>query len=308
MTFNEVEQARQKYAKKLLLMIVSLGVIFLVVVSLVFFLPLMIISASGKELRVDDLGGAGVIVLMAAMFAIPVGAWVLGFKRSNSRRIYEKYYKAYFVKTSLRNILDNVKYDHEQGIDSQVLRDTRMIRMGNVYNSDDWTMAEYKGLDFVQADVEIGDSDTDGSRTLFKGRWMIFGFPKKFNFRLKVIEKWFPSDLRYGNMRRVEVESQDFNDLFKIYAEDDFEAFYLLDPALLEGITRLGKNYKGKIMLCFVENKLHVALHDRKDAFEPPRNVFKPLDEQAEMEKVAGEIKVVTDFVDGLRLDKKLFQ
>ena len=59
-------------------------------------------------------------------------------------------------------------------------------------------------------------------------------------------------------------------------------------------------------MLCFVDNKLHVGLHDNKDAFEPP-SPLKKLDEKKETEKIYNELKTITDFVDFLKLDKKIF-
>ena len=59
-------------------------------------------------------------------------------------------------------------------------------------------------------------------------------------------------------------------------------------------------------MLCFIDNKLHVALYDNKDMFEPP-NPLKTLDEQAEFSKIYQDIRAVTDYVDFLKLDRKLF-
>ena len=93
---------------------------------------------------------------------------------------------------------------------------------------------------------------------------------------------------------------------FKTYAEDGFEAFYLLDPAFINNILTLSEQYKGKILLGFLDNKLLVGLKDNKDSFEPPR-VFKTLDEQTEFAKVAQDIHLITNFVDTLKLNHKLF-
>ena len=60
-------------------------------------------------------------------------------------------------------------------------------------------------------------------------------------------------------------------------------------------------------MLCFIDNKLHVAINDNKDAFEPPRP-FKPINEQAENEKIYQDIKTITDYIEFLKLDRKLFK
>jgi hypothetical protein len=141
---------------------------------------------------------------------------------------------------------------------------------------------------------------------------MVFEFPKKFAYRIEVVQKGFPAKKvpKTGrNGRKFEkqnIESSTFHKKFKIYAEDGFETFYVLDPALIDHIETLSNNYKGKLLLCFVDNKLHVGLHDNKDAFEPP-SPLKKINEQEESEKINRELKTITDFVDFLKLDKKIF-
>jgi len=48
-------------------------------------------------------------------------------------------------------------------------------------------------------------------------------------------------------------------------------------------------------------------LKDGKDAFEPP-SIFKPIDENAESKKVENDIRLITDFVDQLKLNRKAFK
>ena len=163
--------------------------------------------------------------------------------------------------------------------------------------------------------IQEEHTDSDGDTyyvTIFKGRWMIFEFPKKFAYRIEVAQKGFPANKvpRNGtNGRKFEkqsIESPTFHKKFKIYADDGFETFYVLDPALIDRIEKLSENINGKLLLCFIDNKLHVGLHNNKDAFEPP-SPLKKLDATKENEKITGDLKTITDFVDYLKLDKNIF-
>ena len=139
-------------------------------------------------------------------------------------------------------------------------------------------------------------------------------FPKKFTFKLELVGRRFHAyripgkdEKTHRKMSTISTESSEFNDAFKIYAEDGFEAFYLLDPKMISRILDISTHYKNKTLFCFVDNKLYILLDNGKDSFEPPKP-SKPIDEQAELAKVSAEIKVITDFVDQLSLDRKLFK
>ena len=135
---------------------------------------------------------------------------------------------------------------------------------------------------------------------------MVFQFPKKFNFKLELIGKKFHAyrvpgkDHETGRkMTKISTESSDFNRNFRIYGQDGFESFYLLDPAMIAKIEAIAERYGYRLLLGFLDNTLLVALNDGKDSFEPPR-ASKPLDEAAEMTKISTDIKVITDFIDVL--------
>ena len=98
-------------------------------------------------------------------------------------------------------------------------------------------------------------------------------------------------------MSKVRTESSEFNHTFKIYGDDGVEAFYLLDPAMIAKIQAVTKQYKGKVLLGFYDNKFMIAIKSKSDPFDPPRS-YKPIDESSEIQRIAKDIKVITDFVD----------
>ncbi|MBR3180106.1 DUF3137 domain-containing protein [Candidatus Saccharibacteria bacterium] len=301
MDYQTVKSAHEAYRKKST-RVYTIGIIITVLLTLVGI-------GSGSFFF-------GFFLLFLAYGSTAVFAAVY---TKNEHKAYRQAYKAYFVEKNLRKIFTINHYDHSAGLNRALLQSTNMVNTGDRYSSNDYTAGLYKDVGFIQADVhiEVEHEDSEGNSsyvTIFKGRWMVFEFPKKFNFRIEVIEKGFRAARIPGKnaktgrkFERLKLESPEFNKLFKLYSEDGFETFYLMDPSFIHNITKLGQSYKGKLLLCFIDNKLHVGLHDNKDSFEPPK-FHQKLDEATENAKVTEDIKLITTFIDELKLDRKIFQ
>lgn len=309
MKFEDVENARVRYKDKITKTSLITVCILVALVLIAFF------AITGANFSIVTILPA---LFMSAIFVFAITAIVVAIATRKEAAEYKKTYKAYFVEQNLAKTFTNLQYQHEAGLDKQVLAATQMINTGDRYSSNDLTMGKYKNVNFTQADVHIEEeyTDSDGDThytTIFRGRFMIFEFPKKFNFKLEVVSKFFGVGKVPGRnpqtgrkFEKFEVESIDFNKKFKIYAEDGFETFYLLDPSFILKIEKVSAEYDKKMIFCFVDNKLYVGINEGKDSFEPPRP-SKPIDEQLEIEKVSHDIKVITDFVDELSLDRKIF-
>lgn len=229
---------------------------------------------------------------------------------------YKKAYKSYFIYQQLNKIFTDLQYNHEQGLDKNLLKESGIIYTGDIYKSNDLVKAKYKNVKFLQADVEIIDEDRkkdeDGKTeieydTVFKGRYLIFDFPKKFDFKMAISFHGYggfyinPKTGRGLNM--IKTESPEFNKRFLVYAEDGFEAFYILDPIFLDKLEKLGAKYDNNLALYFSDSKLYIGLNDGGDSFEPP-SPDAPINEQAEKAKVINDMKLITDLVDNLKLSK----
>lgn len=287
MTFTDVETARKTYKDKVRRgLLISVAVL---AISFTFFFAL------GPIMGMLFL----VLAVSTPVFTIAV---------TNQDRIaYRKAYKGYFVEQNLRKIFTHVSYSHEQGFSPDVIKESGMMHLADRFYSNDTVIAKYQNIPFAQADVTLTRVYTDDKGNtheynVFKGRYMIFEFPKKFDYRLEVIGKKFklskvPGKFKNRKMTEIETESPDFNRNFRVYGDDGFESFYLLAPDVIAKIEDIAVRYNYKLLLGFYDHKLVVALDDGKDAFEPPK-FSHPLDEKTEMKKVAEDIKVITDFVD----------
>jgi len=229
-------------------------------------------------------------------------------------------FKETFVLKSLKLIFTDLNYEPEKGIDEAIIKNTQMMDMGDRYSSNDYISAKYKNISVEQADVHIEEkhksTDSDGHTrttwvTIFRGRWMIFDFNKNFKANIQVSQKGFSNsrinnwgnDLKY---KKVMMEDQIFNNIFRTYAQSEHEAFYVLTPSLMEKIKNLAIDINGKILLCFIDNKLHVGIQNNEDSFE--HSIFTKIDEDKVIEEISRDIKLITNFIDELDLDNDLFR
>jgi len=257
-----------------------------------------------------------VLVLMIGIFIV-----VISTSKLNSE--YRRRFKNEFVLKSLQDQFTDLIYQPDRGIPYSTIAETKMMYMGDRYHSEDYISAKYKDIKFEQSDVHIEErhetTDSDGHTsttyvTIFKGRWMIFDFNKEFKANVQVSQKGFGNSKVkrfFGKkeeiFKKVSMESESFNKKFNVFAQNEHDAFYIITPSLMERIERLDENNKGKLLLCFIDNRLHIGIYDGKDSFEPG-SVFKEIHEQEAIEKISNEIKVITQFVDELNLDNTLFK
>ena len=269
-----------------------------------------------------------VLVIVTKSFVAPIWGGIIGIiisiiatsKLSNQ---YKKMFKDKFVLKSLENIFTDLVYEPNRGMPYQTIAETKMMYMGDRYHSEDYICAKYKDIKFEQADVHIEEeettTDSDGNTTttyvtIFRGRWMIFDFNKNFKANVQISQKGFGNSRvnrifgkKEERFKKVSMESESFNKKFNIYAQSEHEAFYIITPSLMERIERLEEKNKGKMLFCFVDNRLHVGIYDNKDSFEPG-SVFKKIDEEQVIKRISGDIETITQFVDELNLDNTLFK
>ena len=262
-------------------------------------------------------------IIYISIIVIAVWVVIMFIATNKLMATYRKQFKDVFVLQALSNLFTNLYYNPLMGIPYQTIAATNMMRMGDIYHSEDFVSGQYKGIKFAQADVHIEEehqsTDSDGNTTttyvtIFKGRWMIFEFNKNFKSDVQIAQKGFGNSKvkrffgkKEERFKRVKMESEAFNKKFKVYAQSEHEAFYLITPGLMERIERVVQNTKGKMLFCFVNNKLHVGIQNGKDSFEPT-SIFKKLDVEKINQDISSDIRLITQFVDELNLDNDLFK
>jgi len=255
-------------------------------------------------------------IFFLAFFTFVITTIIASFATAKDYEAYKKAYKTYFVASSLNNVFTNIHYEHQSGFPKQTV--AAVMSTADRYSSNDLLTATYKNISFTQADVHTEErhttTDSNGQthtyyETIFKGRFLIFDFNRNFSFSLQVSSKGFtgevlPRSASERKFQRITTESGDFNRKFYVYAQDGVDALYILDPAFMEKIQQLYEDCRHDLLLTFMDKKVYIAIDDHEDSFEPPARISQPLNEQAELAKIQQDIKVITNFVDSLKLDR----
>ena len=256
------------------------------------------------------------LFLMFPAIILAILAYFLLVRKKSKE--YKDYYKNVFVRGMIRQVIPDAEYEPGKGFPRELIRETGLMLMGNIYSSEDYIRGSYNNVSFERADILIQDESTDSdgnttTTTYLRGRWMIFESNKNFEADLQLIQKGFG----YANKRRglftkkadrrheFKTEDEAFNKTFQCLCQNESEAFYLLTPGVMQGLLRLASQTDGKIMVGFVDNRLHVAVNSKKDSLEPP--VFRSFN-NGDFDEVRNEINAITGFVESVNLDRKIFK
>ena len=256
--------------------------------------------------------GVGILLILV------VGAAITAAVTSEYQERYRALYKKHFLLQPLQKTFTDLQYAPDKGIPFQTIAETGMIAMGTLFHSEDYIQGRYQKLRFEQSDILMEERHyAQGScsySSSFIGRWMIVDFNKEFRANIQIVQKGFPGSTQSPGVagfpfpfQKVSTESETFNRDFRVYAQIEHEAFYIITPALMERIQKLAARIKGSMMLCFTGQRLHIAIQEGKNSFEPP-SIFQNFDVQGAMWNAWDEIRVITDVIDALNLNTDLFK
>lgn len=250
------------------------------------------------------------------LLLVPAGIfWVL-FCRCN--KAYRKAYKSVVVDQAAQGMFDRYLYSPEAGFSSDEIRATGIMNMGNRYNSEDLIEGTYKGVSFKRADMYIAHYHSNGKSSYtvvyLRGTWLTFTYNKNFISDLQIMSKGFGYSnkktsrlftLKEERRHKFETENEEFNAQFTCTCQNDAEAFYLLTPHVMQMLMLLKTEFGCEFMVGFVQNRLHFAINSGNNNMEPP--LFSSTSKEAEVEKTRRELKIITNIVDSLAIDRKIF-
>lgn len=273
------------------------------------YIILLILSSSGS-------------IVMALFIAAPIGL-IFGFLFyrlfgcSKSLATYRAFFKAVFVEEPFRDAFEQITYRSDEGFDKELIKNTGLMCLGNIYKTNDYVQGFYKNVRFERADVKIQQHVSNGKTsytiTYFNGRWLILDFNKEFHFDLQIVKKDFYNSKKKGSFftndeerrHRIELEDIEFNEMFHVFGQDDHEAFYILTPQFMEILKDMAGTLDGDFMLGFIDNQLHIAINTGKDAME--HSVLSRVNSFPIEQEVQKEINVIINLIDGLDLDNDTF-
>ncbi len=217
-------------------------------------------------------------------------------------------FKKKYVPGELTKIFPNGEYFCDKGFTENEVVNSKLLKKEDRFNSEDMITGDFNDVRFRCSDVHIQDVRRSGKTTTvvttFQGRFYEFDFFKNFKHNLVLLQSG-----RFRSMsgfNKIKLESVEFNNEFKIYAKNDHEAFYILTPHFMEKLLKLDEKYHDKISFSFLNNKLFIAIDDRKDSFD--FKAFGSDVNQKLIDSYVYEFEAIKDFIEYLRLDSRLFK
>jgi hypothetical protein len=215
-------------------------------------------------------------------------------------------FKEKYLSIEVQKAFPGSEYYYNRGFSETEVIESGLLFKQDRYHSEDLISGNFEGVSFKSSDVKQEDVRSDGERTtvvtIFHGRFYEFDFPKTFKSNLLLVQ---PRNFRSKNQyTRIKTESLEFNSELKIYAKNEYEAFYILTPNFMERLLYLDKLYRDKISFSFKNNRLYIAIDTREDHFDI--KPFKKVDENI-FKKYRKEMMDIKDFVKVLQLDETLF-
>ncbi len=235
------------------------------------------------------------------------------FLYSKEQKEFSQIVKDLIVRNLFKEQFSDVTYLPDKGFEEHFIKATKMYDTGNRYYTDDLLSANYKGVGFMQADLMMQQVTSNGktttTTTLFHGRWFVCDFIKDFSGHHQIRSNGFfknskPFQWFGDNTKKFKFEDEKFNKKFTAYTTDEREAFYLINPGYMNRLSQFVDYVNAEVVFGLIENKLHVAIYNNKDAFELKNN---KIDEQF-VKNIESDIELIKLIIDELDLELDIFK
>ena len=225
--------------------------------------------------------------------------YLLSYKKDAKKIIYPKLFS--FI--GKFRILDTKT--EEKRIKSYV-KSLNLFPLFNSFTCDDVLEGTYKGIPVSLSEIHLKRVSHSGkcssSAKIFKGVLLTFKSFKKIETITVIRQNAIINLFDTSSSNHIELESQEFEDLYDVLADDQIEARYLITPAFMERmVDYYCDNEAGNISLSFEQGNVNIAIHSDKNWFEVP--LSRPATEMMIYKKILIEIISILTIIDTLKLD-----
>jgi len=249
--------------------------------------------------------------ILTLIFGMIIAIAVIILVENKLKAPYLLKYKEWVRKEVLEEMFQIDTYNPTEGFEQGFVESTFFIPRGNIFISDDYIKGSYNDCPFERSDVVVQRRQRTGKTTTtityFRGSWTVLEYPKQISKYLFISEvDLFSASAPSGGFlqdipktHKVKFEDIGFNENFRVFAEDEHEAFYVLNPPFIEKIMELESKIEGRMMIGFINNKIHILFDSGTNQMEP--SVFFEVTEDS-VKKAREEMQVIVDIVETLRL------
>lgn len=260
------------------------------------------------------------VIGMGCIFVLAIGTGILSvvLKMSTEAalRRFKELYKNEFVRGVLEEALDTVEvYKGTEGLTAEELSNYRLIRMLGLLRTEDYLRAGYKGVVFEQSNVKMVTYRNKREVICFSGYVLKLPSPRQVS-SVRIFSKDFTVgdsgksfQVYFGGANKAPIgsyspdqivtEDPEFNEKFRVWAEQKQDVYYLLDPRFMQMLKNLLGRYPG-IGFHFRENEVYIAIETSRDTFDCDMN--EPVDYIYEKEMIKGDLNQIKGIIEALKL------
>lgn len=248
-----------------------------------------------------------------------LGAMAAAIGLARNKKVHDgikKLLSDHLMPPVLREIFETARHDPFGRLSDSIVRGIDLdFPTFNEISGSDHIKGIYRGLEVEMSDLHLVHHERrrvyvngkwrtrDTRTTVFKGQWMVCDFGKELAADLLLREK----GLLDFSGSSVETESEAFNKRFCIRSRDGHSVFYILTPHMMEYILSMDDKGGGTTRMRFTrEGKVHIAIHNNRDAMQVKSGDYNDLDRIRE--QFRRDIRYLTDLIDELRLVDTMYR
>lgn len=321
--FRELEQLRQKYYRSYRFRKKVAPTIFFIVI---FLPPLVYVYFLYGRPDAHEFFGTAVFTALgfSAFMVVFLMPWLTSPKRK-----YVSHFKSVFLPKIASSFGENFRYS--QGVRyggagflgslfdylfrkpanprKIALIESKIVPGHRDFHADDVFEGTYRGVRLRLSDICLRSyaQQKGGAFTVFQGLLIELDIGKAcFSGHTAVLHnKTSFLDSRHQGLsgfKRVKVPAPEFERAFDAYGTDQVEARYLLDPAMMERLVAIYKEFSGQGMAAaFYQNKVMILISTSYNPFEPD-GLFTPAGCHHSILRVKKEFEYVLSLIDRLKL------
>lgn len=164
-----------------------------------------------------------------------------------------------------------------KGLEEAALLNTDFLPFFTTFSSKDLIESSVDNIPYQVSDVKFSYYRNQSKNFFFLGQWYTITFNKPFSDIIHLYAKGNPGYLLFTPryLSPYTIDDQKFNQFFRLYTSNPQKTNILLNHHFRERIKLLTRKYKGRLILIFQHNTLHIGIDNQKSVFHP--NLFEKL-------------------------------
>lgn len=259
---NEIEIKRKKYC--------LIFYILLMLIPITTIISIILLLLGVLKIEKDVVS----IVLLILFNPITLFTLTITILVNYYRKVNYKYNKSLqelinntMITTTLTDQQNQIGYDYNKGIPREILESTRVIYLGNNYQSSNLIYGLHKNVQFNSSRVIIKNIINDKEEINFNGVYFIFKFNKSLFTNIRITQNNFDKvfwHVSYNNL--FHPNNNKFANDFTIYVEKIDYANHTLKDELIDDLykltKKLNKQTKSKVQYVISNGYIYIAINN----------------------------------------------